>query len=442
MENKINIAKLLKDCPKGMELYSPLFGDCKFVKVHDYEAEIIVEIETGANVSFKTDGRYYDYPNAECLLFPKGKTTWEGFVPPCQFKDGKIVATNNGLFIGIIKVKNNRQVGAYCSIDYLEDFRINSDYWFERMATYEEKQKLFQAIKDNGYKWNAETKTLEKVPKIKDGDIIHTTTKISEWISIFEKFDDDECKCYIDYSIDSDTYYGEVGGKKNTLCEINDIEEQRLATEEEKQKLFDVIKENGHRWNAETKTLEKLVKPKFKVGDIITKIDGSRKGEIFYIDVDRYHVAVSNDIGIDVFFEDQDEWELIYDTKPRFKVGDRIKNKHTCEIVTVKRVYELYYIVELNDTEMFLDRKLGEDYELVLVPDRFDINTLIPFESKVLVRDYVGKIWRPAFWGKYIEDSNCRYLTTNGCWVQCIPYEENKHLLGTTNDCIDFYKTW
>ena len=37
----------------------------------------------------------------------------------------------------------------------------------------------------------------------------------------------------------------------------------RLATEEEKQRLFDAIKERGYRWNAETKILEKLIKHKF-----------------------------------------------------------------------------------------------------------------------------------------------------------------------------------
>ena len=39
----------------------------------------------------------------------------------------------------------------------------------------------------------------------------------------------------------------------------------RLATEEEKQKLFDAIELNGYKWNAETKTLEKFVEffPKF-----------------------------------------------------------------------------------------------------------------------------------------------------------------------------------
>ena len=39
------------------------------------------------------------------------------------------------------------------------------------LATEEEKEKLLQAIKDNGYKWNAETKTLEKL------GVPHTTKK-------------------------------------------------------------------------------------------------------------------------------------------------------------------------------------------------------------------------------------------------------------------------
>ena len=30
----------------------------------------------------------------------------------------------------------------------------------------------------------------------------------------------------------------------------------------------------------------------------------------------------------------------------------------------------------------------------------------------------------------------------DNCWKQCIPYEGNEHLLGTTDDCDDFYKNW
>lgn len=31
-KNNINIIEILKDCPKGMKLYSPLFGDVKLEK--------------------------------------------------------------------------------------------------------------------------------------------------------------------------------------------------------------------------------------------------------------------------------------------------------------------------------------------------------------------------------------------------------------------------
>ena len=173
MENKINIAEILKDCPKGMELDCLICEDVYF----DYVDELniihcYIQHETcKASLTFNQYGIYNSGIKAKCVIFPKGKTTWEGFVPPCQLEDGKIVATNNGLFIGIIKVKNNRQVGAYCSIDYSEDFRINSDYWFDRMATEEEKQKLFNVIKDNGYEWNPETKTLEKLIEPKEEPI-------------------------------------------------------------------------------------------------------------------------------------------------------------------------------------------------------------------------------------------------------------------------------
>ena len=341
--NKMNLAELLKDCASGVELYSPLFGDCKFVKVHDYEAEIIVEIETGANVSFKTDGRYYDYPNAECLLFPKGKTTWEGFVPPCQLEDGKIVATNNGLFIGIIKVKNNRQVGAYCSIDYSEDFRINSDYWFERMATEDEKQKLFQAIKDNGYKWNEETKTLEK-----------------------------------------------------------------------------------------------LIEPIFKVGDRIkNKNDkwlGTRTIQSYVVGIG-YFTTINDWVRI----EDQDEYELVPDIKPKFNVGDKVKSKMSKNIFTVIDIKDDVYIFSrINDRFGYhVPFRLEKDYELV--HRKFDINTLKPFESRVLMRSSNAREWVGTMYSHY---NNNKFYGCGMCCDQCIPYEGNEDLLGTTDDCDEYFKIW
>lgn len=103
--------------------------------------------------------------------------------------------------------------------------------------------------------------------------------------------------------------------------------------------------------------------------------------------------------------------------------------------------YKLRNIID-NSTKMVYTVD-ENDYELV--PNKFDINTLVPFESRVLVRDTEEEKWKPAIWG-YYDDNNTKYYpyeTVGGnCFCLCIPCENNEHLLGTTNDCDDFYKTW
>ena len=79
------------------------------------------------------------------------------------------------------------------------------------------------------------------------------------------------------------------------------------------------------------------------------------------------------------------------------------------------------------------------NYELVI--DKFDISTLVPFESKVLVRDDDYDEWRSAFWGHLRQKADMKYDTLRGVYRQCIPYEGNERLLGKTYNCSDFYKT-
>ena len=71
--------------------------------------------------------------------------------------------------------------------------------------------------------------------------------------------------------------------------------------------------------------------------------------------------------------------------------------------------------------------------------ERFDVNTLQPFD-KVLVRDYYNEYWRVDIFGFRLNKCVC-CCTTN--WRYCIPYnEETKNLIGTTDDCPEFYKWW
>ena len=71
--------------------------------------------------------------------------------------------------------------------------------------------------------------------------------------------------------------------------------------------------------------------------------------------------------------------------------------------------------------------------------ERFDPHTLQPFD-KVLVRDYSERYWQVEIFGCITEEHKC--LCTS-FWKMGIPYnEETKHLLGTKEDCPDYYKWW
>ncbi len=87
--NKINIAEILKDSPKGTKLYSPVFGKVELVKINDKECyQIHVKDGSGNIQAFTENGLFKtDYPDAECLLFPSSRMQdWSRF-----FKRGDMV---------------------------------------------------------------------------------------------------------------------------------------------------------------------------------------------------------------------------------------------------------------------------------------------------------------------------------------------------------------
>lgn len=177
MENKINLAAILKDCPRGMELdcsihTRPVIFNC-IKKESDYP--IRISSKDGFSHSLTYWGSLYNCEDAKCVIFPKGETTWEGFQGP--FKDGDVVATNSGAWLGITTGgEKGGLMPTYCVIQGDDTFEAylgtKKKWYFDRLATEEEKERLFKAIKANGYCWNAETKTLETLiePKFKIGD--------------------------------------------------------------------------------------------------------------------------------------------------------------------------------------------------------------------------------------------------------------------------------
>lgn len=69
--------------------------------------------------------------------------------------------------------------------------------------------------------------------------------------------------------------------------------------------------------------------------------------------------------------------------------------------------------------------------------ERFDPNTLHPFD-RVLIKD--GSFWTADFFS-YIAG---QWVNCVGCvGIECVPYnEETKYLLGTSEDCPEYYKWW
>ena len=370
MENKINVAELLLNCPKGMPLDCSMWDNVTLKSV-------VIDDTFPIKVAYPTNGdtytteltKYGGWSNVEaakCVIFPKGKTTWEGFVPPCKFKDGDIIFTHTNASKGL-----------------LED----------------------------------------------------------SWVSIFKEYRNNRCACYACLCLsDLELYHDKW--EDELLCELCEIEENRLATEDEKEKLFKAIKENGYEWYQDTKSLVKLFKPNFKAGDRIrNKTDKYLADRTIasYVEGIGYFTTINDWVRIN----EQDNWELVI--TPSFEYGDVIENKNTHTSLKIISVKSDEYIVEDVKGSCFILTFNKQDEWKLVKKEKFDISKLKAFESKVLVRDSIEDVWRPAIFGAVVkkkEKDMSFVVVGGGFFEQCIPYIENEHLLGTTNDCCGYYKIW
>lgn len=112
-----------------------------------------------------------------------------------------------------------------------------------------------------------------------------------------------------------------------------------------------------------------------------------------------------------------------------------------CKLLLIDGCHE-YICVESSHCAKCVFLKDGRWYdesECLLFPskDNRDWNTVkpeCPFKpyDKVLVRDEDNMLWKCDFFSHYKRKSLCRYITADGAYTQCIPYEGNEHLVGTT----------
>lgn len=294
METKINIAEILKDKLENTKLYSPLFGDVYFYYVGN---DLIKVKHHGGRIAVLFDnGRYYDYPESELLLFPsKEMRDWSKFA----WKKGDVLINSCGfqcIFKEWASDDYTKFNGCYsCSRDGYEDvsnaetakfakFDHNIAYGYVR----EIERKL-------GGKLNLETLEIERQPELQDGDIafadygnrqnvfiVSGITGLSEGYSSFISLDLSSLTLSMGYRT---CFF------KKDLCKL------RLATDSEKKQLFSALEKESKAWDAENKMVVDLkpkveLKPFDKVLVRDSKLDKWRANLFGYISKNGYYCCV------------------------------------------------------------------------------------------------------------------------------------------------------
>ncbi len=314
MEEKVNVVAILKDKPQGTNLYDWLYNidvELDTISTTDTETVVWCTNETDNNTTchrgYSEFGTVRGCSDGLQILLPsKSMRDWRKF----NWKKGDVLISNDGkkevFFNGftddtyaLFKAKHGFEILSDGNTIYLadEDGIATSDYTLE---TEEAAKTYINIIEERlGSKLNRKTLEVEKPhPEFKDGDIVFMkgikSKLFANCIFILKseyKDGDERAFYYAFYNVDDKYTLDEYG---NTKVHYS----LRLATDSEKQQLFDALSKKGKRWDAEKKEIVNLkpkvdeLKPFDKVLVRDSKSDKWRANLLGYIDKDEYYHCV------------------------------------------------------------------------------------------------------------------------------------------------------
>ena len=264
MEKNINLAKILNGKPVNTKLWSPLFGDVYISSICSEDTIMVVNHHAESS-SFYNNGKYFNHPESEPLLFPSKKMRdWSKFA----WKRGDVLVSNDGCTEIIFDKWYDDTYTSFYGKHYLDSENENDIVYIEAFICTTERFSLedkesflcyINTIEEKlGGKLNRETLEIEKQPEFKDGDIVTITFNWGEDIVYIFKSEDSN----------SYSYYAWLNGSIPTIIESShpksDIYTVRLSTEQEKKKLFDALAKENKAWDSEKKQIVDL-KPKVEL---------------------------------------------------------------------------------------------------------------------------------------------------------------------------------
>lgn len=162
---KINLSEILKHCPKGMKLWTDLYGEVELVggEVGIYYPISIKTNSLNYNVAITATGAYQTDPNGDdmlpCILWPDRGRSWDRWqdiiMPQCV---GKVIVD----FGGDSYIVGKGVMYSVCC------FHINNDdfdFTEARFADEKEEANFLLRLGENGFVWNKEQMKMEPVEK-------------------------------------------------------------------------------------------------------------------------------------------------------------------------------------------------------------------------------------------------------------------------------------
>lgn len=177
-----NIAKVLKNAPKGLVLYSPLFGACTFDSVvpstqptDDVNAECIHVKYRGKDWYFNEYGECF-YENSECLLFPsQSHRTWNNWqivlLPKSIGSVVKLDSVGTKFIIQQSELAENAEGSYLCVTNVVDSCRLQ--------YCDEQETKLYMtSLNENGKMWSSSKGEIVWISdKYKKGDKLFLTNR-------------------------------------------------------------------------------------------------------------------------------------------------------------------------------------------------------------------------------------------------------------------------
>lgn len=258
MEEKINIAKILKDKPEKTILYDTMRDinvSLYVVEKRNGETNIFcdgMEKFKGCSFVYSDTGADSIFRKGMQLLKPsKEMQDWEKF----SWKRGDVLISDCG-FVCIFKEWASDDYTRFngCYFDGMPNARTAKYSKLDNDTAYGYIRKLENRC---GGKLNLETLKIEKHLEFKDGDVLFVRCEDGDFIEIF-KYSKRNGDLYDHASLTTKTQALDISGKYR-ICK-DEITEIRLATEEEKQQLFSALKKKGKVWDSEHKMIVDLPK--------------------------------------------------------------------------------------------------------------------------------------------------------------------------------------